>query len=69
MDQANAAKCYSGRRIFSVALVQRGEQVADLVVDLSRFVDRGRDLLAESLAVTAAQAVDGDMLVGLHRSM
>ena len=50
-----------GRPIFFAGLRGKcGEEVADLVVDLGRIVDRGRDLLAESLAVAAAEAVDGD---------
>src|SRR4051812_18872785 len=50
-----------GRPTFSAGLRgKRGEQGSDLVVDLGGIVDRGRDLLAESLAVAAAQPVDSD---------
>ena len=39
---------------------ERGEEVADLVVDLGRVGQRGRDLVAEQLAVAAAEPMGGD---------
>ena len=54
MLPATAEQC---RRLRSL---ERGEERADLVVDLGRVVDGGGDLLAEQHAVAAAKAMDGD---------
>ena len=40
--------------------LEGGEEVPDLVVDLGRIGQRGRDLLAEQFAVAAAEPVGGD---------